>query len=936
MTPFLKQAARHFFTVDGGISRTCFVFPNRRAMVFFRKYLSEEVAAAGRPLVCPEMLTINDFFYEAAGARPTDRVTLLLTLYDCYKALNPRAESLDEFVFWGDVLLNDFSDVDRYLVDAKGIFTNVSDFKAIQDDFSWMEDGEQRKALRRFTDVFRGMDEDDADSVKGRFLSVWNILYPLYLRFRETLTAEGLSYEGMVYRTLAEKVVSCSAADVLKGRFPMSDRFVFIGLNVLSECEKTVLKKMKDASLAEFCWDYSSDMIKDPANKSSLFMGENLAAFKQAFELDPDGLGTPEINVVSVPSAVGQAKFLSGFISEDTAVVLPDETMLTPVLNSLPPRIRDVNVTMGHPMSSSAFFGFFTALASLQMHLRLKGDEWYFHHTQVWNIFSSGILRQVVDDKGKELIKGIRDGLKYYVPAGEFSGHPLLSLIFTPVVTDPKSNDPGQVRSFALWLKRVVSSVAPLLAKDPPLELDFAKECYNTLNQLSARDLNILPVTFVRLCLQILSSVSVPYNGEPLRGLQIMGPLETRALDFKEVAILSCNEGVFPRRSVSASFIPPELRRGFSLPTYEFQDSVWAYYFYRLIQRADKVWLVYDSRTEGLVTGEESRYIKQLEYHFRIRLNRFVCKAPSDAAPVEDIVKTPEVMEKLSAVQYSPSALNGYLTCPAKFYYSTVERLWKEDEVAEELDQGMIGTVFHEVMRMIYHSAGKVATAGYLEGVLEDRPRIREMVDGEIRKQLRSFEVSGRDLVYSRVIVGYVVQTLRRDVELIGNRDSGGISIIGLEKNLTAEFEGYTLKGKLDRIDSVVPGEVRIVDYKTGKVGDNDVDIDAAKAVGVATKAFASGTSERPAIALQMEIYDILAEEEGYLKGVRAVNSVYSTVRLFTDKVKEVERCREFSDEVRTRLKVLLDEINDPDVPFGRVPDTRVCKNCDFKVICGR
>ncbi len=936
MIPFLKQTVRHYYPGDGNVSRKCFVFPNRRAMVFFRKYLCEEVASAGEPLLCPEMMTINDFFYAAAGARPTDRVTLLLKLYECYSALNPHAEPLDDFIFWGDVILNDFSDVDRYLVDARGIFTNVSDFKAIQDDFSWVEDEGQKEVIRRFARHFKG--DESEESVKGRFLSVWNLLCPLYFNFREALESEGLSYEGMVYRSLAEAMKTSSAADVLKGKFPRSDSFVFVGLNVLSGCEKTVLKKLRDSRLAEFCWDYSSEMVKDPANRSSLFMEENTGEFPQAFELDPEGLPVPEFNIVSVPSAVGQAKYMSGLLEEtSTAVVLPDETMLAPVLDSIPPEIRDINVTMGHPMSSSAFFGFFGALSSLQLHLRQKGDGWFFHHSGVQAIFADGIFRRCLDAEGKEKVEKIRSEMKYYVPAEDFTSHPLLKLIFTPVVKEPRTPGAAQVRDLALWLREVIAATAPSLAKDPPLDLDFAKACYNTLNQLASRSLDILPVTFIRLCSQILGSMSVPYNGEPLKGLQIMGPLETRALDFDNVIILSCNEGVFPRHSVSSSFIPPELRKGFGLPTYEMQDAVWAYYFYRLVQRASRVWLIYDSRTEGMQSGEESRYIKQLEYHFRVKVNRFVYKTPSVVPAEKEIEKTPPVMEKLSSVVYSPSSLNSYIECPARFYYSTVERLWKENEVAEELDRGMIGTVFHDVMKDIYEAAGEVVTAAYLEKAVRNIAGIREMVDEGIRGQLRSFEVSGRDLVYSRVIVRYVVQTIKRDIELIRDRNVEGIRILGLERNLVMDFCGYRLKGKLDRLDSVEPGKVRIVDYKTGTVTDDDVDINAGNAADIAERAFGAPSSKaRPKIALQMEIYDMLAEAGGLLEGKEAVNSVYSMVRLFPDKVKEVARCPEFASETAGRLKALLDEINDPGKPFERKYDVEKCKQCDFKIICGR
>lgn len=417
----------------GGISKTCFIFPNRRSQVFFTKFLGEAVMEDGTPIVAPKMLTINDFFFRISMDKPADRVNLLLDLYDCYKDLNPKHETLDEFIFWGDVILGDFDDVDKYLVDPVRLFANVSEFKDIQDSYSYLTEN-QRKAIESFISHFSNEGRltvnlnTDNPNVKERFLQIWNILLPLYNNFRERLSVKGLAYEGMVYRGLAARLDSESAVDVLKATFGDVDEYVFVGLNALNECEKKVMRRMRDAGIAEFCWDYSGEMVRNPLNKSSFFMSRNVKDFPQAFEMDPEGLKTPEIEVISVPSSVGQTKLIPSVVKDERcAVVLPDESLLIPVLNSIPEEIKDINVTMGYPMSGSAFFDFMTLVSAMQMHLRQKDGKWYYYHNQVWSLFSSSIFRKVTrgDAAVRVRIKEIKDGMKYYIPQEDLSGIPV-------------------------------------------------------------------------------------------------------------------------------------------------------------------------------------------------------------------------------------------------------------------------------------------------------------------------------------------------------------------------------------------------------------------------------------------------------------------------------------------------------------------------------
>ena len=970
MTPFLKQVADHYYNA-GKIEEKCFVFPNRRSMVWFRKHLCSAVKDV--PLLAPQMLTINDFFSRVSGVPASDRVRLLLELYDSYKALNPKAESLDEFIFWGDVILADFNDVDKYLVDPKQLFANVADFKALQDTFEYLTDT-QREAIKGFLSHFNDqsgkltvdLGTDDPD-VKGRFLQIWNILYPLYVNYNKSLADKGMAYEGMVYRSLAERLKSRSVEDVFQDIFHEGTTFVFVGLNALNECEKTLLRKLRDAGRAEFCWDWSGDMIKDPQNRSSFFMADNVLEFPQAARWDPEGVECPEINVISVASSAGQAKRLPDILRqrtgapEECAVVLPDEGLLKSVLNSIPEEIHDINVTMGLPMNGSLFYTMMADISAIQMHAVKRKDTWLFYHKQVWDLFSSEIFRKAADEKTMEIVAKVKENARYYIPKEELTGTLLMDVIFRPVIMDPKMASTAQIASFAQYQKDVIEVIAPAIADDASLalELEYAKEYYKCINVLFEIRPEVLPMTYLRLLGQLLSSVSVPFRGEPLKGLQIMGPLETRALDFKDLVIMSANEGVFPRRSVSSSFIPPELRKGFGMPTYEYQDAVWAYYFYRMISRAEKVWMLVDSRTEGLKSGEESRYIKQLEYHFGVPLKRSVVKFGSmKTASLPDIVKTEEDVVRIKDTVLSATTLQNYLACPAKFYYGTVKGLEAEEEVAESLDYGMFGTVYHDTMRALYTSeeamdpefvfndreprgglsgeALKTVSQSYIEGWLSRKEDIKAKVKALIMMQLNTIEVSGRNLVVADVIVRYIIKTLQRDLELLKKEGRDSFEILGREIRVAGEFCGQRFKGFIDRLDSFKDEQARVVDYKTGKVLEDDENIHDGNAEEIAEKIFNPDMKNWPKIALQFYIYDMLVQSRPEVRGREICNCVYSTAHLFKEPPVTVPMNRKFYEAVSAKLEAMLAQMYDTSVPFRRTDDEKTCSYCDFRMICGR
>lgn len=909
MTPFLQQVAAHYF---GGhdIEHTCFVFPNRRSLVFFTKYLGALVRE--RPLMLPPMYTINDFFGRVYNVEVTDRLRLLLELYDCYRALNPQAESLDDFVFWGDVLLADFDDIDKYLADADALLRNVGEFKSIQDNFDYLTEN-QSEAIKHFLSHFRDGKVGEK-VIKASFLRLWNILLPLYKNFNARLRDNGMAYEGMVYRSLAGRLKAGeSVRDILEQSFPGTVKFVFVGLNALNECERLLLRRIRDAGIADFAWDYVP----------SFFMDKNVEDFPQAFELEP--AQSPEFTVVDVPSSVGQAKLAPWILEQtsgdpvNTAFVLPDENLLLPLLNSIPPRFDNINVTMGYPMSDSAVYTLLETLGRIQLSMRKRQDGWYFYHAPVRELFSSALFREILNDQEKAVVEKVKAGAKYYIPQEDLQGGPALDMIFSPVVTAPKEASAVQNHAVEQYFANIVAFVGRVLSGNQAmmLELDFAKRCHTQLNILLDIDLEVLPQTHLRLLERILQGISVPFRGEPLKGLQVMGPLETRALDFEYLIIMSANEGVFPRRSVSSSFIPPELRKGFGLPTYEYQDAVWAYYFYRMIKRPKHVWLVYDSRTEGLKSGEESRFIKQLEYSFDIKPQRFTSAALLQSPKTDQpIPKTQEHVDTVRGKFLSASVFKNYLDCQARFYYKVVEGLKADDEVAESLDARTLGNVFHHVMEELY--GGKaIVTTEMIRTMMSDVRALKSLIRRKIIEELKTIEVSGRNLILEEVILDYVLSTLRHDAGLLaGTPDSGGFRIIGLEKHLTGTFNGFKIHGYADRIDSYRPGEVRIVDYKTGKVE--------------------IGRKVDEKIALQLFVYDLLCHQDHSFDGQLLVNSIYSMQHMYTGALPDISEDPEQFDFWKNRLGTILSEITDLAVPWHHAEDAKTCATCDFRDICGR
>ena len=953
------QAVAERFAQRGPLDRVCFVFPNRRSATFFKRYLGK---AAGRPVFVPNVLTIDELFAKIAGIQESQqKARLLYILYQEYIKLMPGSpetgpEPFDQFIYWGDILLSDFDDLDKYLADVRRLLVNLHDLKALSTDYDFLTD-DQKAAIAAFCNSFEipGQARTRLEGANGgegqarrKFAEIWDILYPLYTAFRERLATETdedkrpLAYAGMIYRRVAESLPEARTL------LPQFDEIVFVGLNALNACEKALLNHLKKEGRADFYWDFAGPMVTDPDNLAGRFLRDNINNYppKQAFAcpaLDPQ---QQYYEVIRVPSAVGQTRKAMQILQqlqekgellhpEQTAVVLPDENLLFPMLGAVPEGIGKVNVTMGYSLSASSGAQIFQLLERLQANARQRNGRWGFYHRDVVDLLEHPYITATADPQQISALKlAIREENLIFVPAERLAAPGgICATVFQAI---PRTD------AIPAWLKAILEQVQP---GQRPLEREFLYHYHEAVCELEGMGLpleTLEPRTWYRLLAQYIALVKIPFEGEPLSGLQIMGPLETRALDFDTVIMLSVGEGIFPSRSVSASFIPFNLRLGFGLPTYEQQDAMWSYYFYRGICRARRIYLLYDSRTEGLQSGEESRFIKQLRYLYEVPLVEKVAtyalsskggqqelpRVEKDAAVLQELEDRFFIRHKT----FSASALNAYLDCPLQFYYQYVKEIREQDEVVEDLDAGIFGTLYHRVMEWLYQPflGGELRTED-LKALRNDRKHIERLLDNAFA-EARITEISGENQILRDLIRHFVRRTLEVDATLSAQRP---LWLQGLEDKVfstlaLADGRQVQLFGKIDRLDSQEAGLVRVVDYKSGNVKGKDdcEDVD---------KLFDRTLKKRPSIGFQLYFYALLKYRTASDPSQRFAPCIYSLRDIFST---ELPGCYSIApeqlDAFEQRLAALVAEVLDPATPFAATEREEICQYCNFKRLCNR
>lgn len=964
MKPFLYQVATLFYQQYGAeIHRLAFVFPNRRAGLFFQKYLSE---ISEKPLFSPSILTINDLFMQLSGKHPADKIQMLFRLYELYKQRSGSSESFDEFIYWGEMLLNDFDDIDKYMVDARMLFRNVSDLKSLDDDFNYLSP-EQVQVIRSFWSSF--YPKGDSPN-QQHFLELWEILYDLYAGLRTSLAKDGCGYDGMIFREVVEQLEKEPMSD-----FPF-DQVVFVGLNALSVSEERLLLALQKKGVADFYWDYVGPWVTDPENKASFFLERNLRLFPSRMQLPVTEPVQAEIRVMGVPSAIGQAKqvypILQVLADEQqltdesalrTAIVLPDEHLLVPVLNAIPEAIQHINVTMGYPLAGTPVAALMEYILTLQKNIRYIDRVPVFYFRDVLPILNHQYVMAAAPEEVSQLVKDMTAGNRIYVYAADLNRHELLSILFTPVQNTEELSD---------YLIHVLEALNTCLRNNRPIpddeemisnstqttadiEQEFIFHYFATVNRMKEvmreAKIEMRLDTYFRLLKRMTDLITIPFEGEPLSGLQVMGVLETRALDFDRLIILSMNEGIFPLKKAANSFIPYNLRRGFGLPTYEHQDSVWAYHFYRLIRRAKQVTLLYDTRTTGLQTGEVSRFVHQLRYHYQYPLidELVVYDVASSAVPPISVQKTAEVEKLLSDFlsggprALSASAINTYLDCPLKFYFSVLEQIQEEDEITETVERDVFGSILHKVMEDLYAPfKGKLVTADLLKLLRKDQP----LLTGTIARAFAELffkspvvrPLEGENFLTGEMIRKYAEKILEQDACFTP------FHYIESEKKVRATItlsdrRVVQLKGFIDRVDSL-DRVLRIVDYKTGS---GKLDFESVEGL------FDKEAKDRPKAVMQVFLYAWMYQQLPEYTGMPIQPAIYYLRTLFQrsfnpvveqkkgrGKADKVNSFQEFVADFEGKLRQCLDEIFNLDIPFTQTETGKACAYCSFRGLCGK
>lgn len=846
MIYFLESIAQSLHKEFGNtLNRHCLVFPNRRAGLYFLKYLAANIE---KPVWAPSIFTINELFRSYSSLQTAGNEILLFELYKVYRKIKESPESFDDFYFWGDMLVNDFDDVDKYLADASLLFSNVKDIKDIDQQFGGLTDT-QIEIIRRFWINF---DPGKSTNEKSGFISIWSILYDLYTRFRNSLKEQNLAYEGMIFRELAEN----SEKDFTAGT--RWDMLHFIGFNALNECEKVIMSRFKKAGKARFYWDFDNSFIREGnLNSAGFFMRDNLKIFGNDMPSDwnyDTMLSAPSTEVkrrvIETSSDVAQVKLISQLIAEfpdltsgnahHTAVILADENLLMPVLTSLPENIGDINITMGHPLKQTLVYTLVKHLMDLQRRAITTNDIVRFSFRDVISVLRHTLMEGLLTESDTDLISEISKTNNVWLPSDLFANSENLSKVFKKPVNNISLSD---------YFKDILSLIA---LNDSPFDEsqsgnsvqrnirnEFIYRIVLSINRLesivSSPDISFTTDTYMRILDRMLRIQSVPFSGEPLSGVQIMGILETRALDFKNLIILSVNEGVLPAISSGSSFIPFSLREAFGLPSVNHQESIYAYHFYRLLQRAEAVTFTYNSNSGGLRSGEMSRFLIQLKYE-KVQKPDFLnlsFEIKSNSTIGEVIERKEEHFQQLKA-QFldtvkgrilSPSAINTWLNCRMKFYYRYVNRLKEPDKISEDIDPAMLGNILHEIMRKLYKGySGQVLSGEMLDLIIRNNVLLRNVTDQAISEKFKDGTdgfISGNELIVRDVLMVYLKRILLADktitpITILNLEDSFSFMINTLSDGNLIELR---TGGIVDRID-IVTEVTRIVDYKTGTVSE--------------------------------------------------------------------------------------------------------------------
>lgn len=981
MKAFLKIVAKDMLEKYGtDMSDIAVVFPNKRASLFLNNYLAQ---LAHKPIWTPTYITISDLFRRHSDLKVADPIKSICDLHKTFVKCTGIDETLDHFYGWGQLLLADFDDVDKNMVDAKQLFANLSDIHEL-DDVSYLTDY-QKEMIRKF---FSNFSDDHNSELKKRFLQLWCHFYDIYTEFNQRMTEQGLAYEGALYRS----VVSNESIEF------RHKKYLFVGFNMMQVVELNLLNRLKKQGKAAFYWDYDQYYM-DGNNEAGHYIRQYLPYYPNELadypqqEIYNNMTKNKDITYISAPTENIQARYVNSWLKENgrykmgrnVAIVLSDESLLQSVIHSLPQEVGSINITIGYPLQQTPFYSLIQQLIQLQgIGHPKQGDTYRLHYVLI-------ALRhpytRYISEKYTELLAKLDEQKRFY-PSREFlslDGDEGLTLLFRNLEEATASQDEynRKLITYLLDVLRTIGTHAKEL--NDPLFHESLYRTYTLLNRLQdliiAGDLQVDIITLERLIQQLIQTTSIPFHGEPAEGIQVMGVLETRNLDFDHILILSCNEGKLPKGVNDSSFIPYSLRKAYGLTTVENKVAIFAYYFHSMLQRAHDITLTYNNATEDGQSGEMSRFMLQMmvESQHSIRRKTLVAGQKPLRPTYSDAQKTDEVMAVLDNIKMiTPTFLNTYQRCQKQFYYKYVKGLLEPDEIDEdEVDNKIFGNIFHRAAELFYYTfaskddiatddQGKlrlirpiVITADNLDHALKDTSLVYRLVDQAFREEL--FKVSSSDyhpkynglqLINKEVIASYLRQLITID------RRQAPFTIIGMEIVVSTTLGVATARGQklfriggfIDRLDSVAASgnpsalgnlakRIRVFDYKTGRSRtSHPKDIEEV----FSTQPLAIGKHND--YYLQAILYSLIVKndrrynpaQEPVSPGLLFIQNAGAddydpTLKLGKELLTDVAPLEaEFTDHLRS----LLADIYDPALPLKPTEDKKRCVFCPYAALC--
>ena len=906
MTSFITQTLQTLLAEKEPISRYTFILPSKRAGSFL---LNQLAALTQKSLFAPRVLSIEDFAEEMSGLKAIDNTSALFEFYSVYLATTPQeqVENFETFSSWAQTLLYDFNEIDRYLIDYKPFFNYLSN---IQELNHWYLQEERTPLMEHY-------------------LTFWRKLPEYYEQLKTELQKKKLAYQGMVYRVASEKVEEY----MLKQQQP----HVFIGFNALNEAEQQILQRMLQRENTRVFWDIDETFMKDSQHDASLFLREYARSWPyyqdKPFPVGKEYASEKQLEMVGVPKNIGQAKYVGQLLAQmdpeelkNTAVVLGDEGMLLPLLNSLPPNVEEVNVTMGFPLKNAPMSFLFDQLFKMQAQNRKE-----LYYKDLLEITNHPLLQKLTRGYSLRLSEKIqKENLVYLSVASFLEAVPAHLKPLFELCLQSWNNTPSVAIS---RLQQLLFQFRERLDKEhDKLTLEFLYQYHLLFNKLSDLLQEYPHVTSVKSLYSIfrdqVSTQTVDFRGTPFSGLQIMGMLESRVLDFRNVILCSVNEGVLPAGKSSNSFIPYDLKCTYKLPTYKEKDAVYTYHFYHLLQRAQKAWLLYNTESDGLNAGEKSRFLLQLEMErqplHRLKHYTVAPQVPAILQPLQSVPKSPEILQKLqerAGKGFSPSALTTYIRNPLDFYHQYVLGIRDSEEVEETIAYNTLGTVVHQSLETFYKQwLGQELKAEALQEAIKKAP---EEVARQFEKEYsREPLTRGKNLLIFEVAKRYVLNFLKLEIREL--KAGNSIRIQQVESNLKSKVHIPELNfpvfihGNVDRVDNY-NGLLRIIDYKTGKVLQNQVEIADWSALNTDYEKYGK-TFQILTYASMLHDASPFPQAEA---GIISFKNLQSGFLKFAQKDKDGRRGVKdpvidgtVLEAFQEQLKQLIVEICDPEVPF--------------------